>query len=112
MFDLCVFFKCLADDTRLKSLLLITKLNEMCVCDLMIALALDQPKTSRHLAQLRECGILQDERRGKWVFYKLHPALPAWAKEVIVQSAQHNNDYIKPALHTLNTSQSTTKGCC
>lgn len=67
-----IFFKCLADDTRLKSLLLIAKADEACVCDLMEALDLDQPKTSRHLALLRKCGILIDERRGKWVFYKLH----------------------------------------
>jgi ArsR family transcriptional regulator, arsenate/arsenite/antimonite-responsive transcriptional repressor len=62
--DPCTFFKCLADDTRLKSVLLIAKINEACVCDLMEALELDQPKTSRHLAQLRKCGILADERRG------------------------------------------------
>ena len=108
----CTFFKCLADDTRLKTLFLIAKTGEACVCDLMVALELDQPKTSRHLAQLRKCGILQDERRGKWVFYKLHPALPKWANETILNGAQHNNNYFSAALQKLVSSQSSSFSCC
>lgn len=108
----CTFFKCLADDTRLKSLLLIAKTGEACVCDLMQALELDQPKTSRHLAQLRKCEILIDERRGKWVFYKIHPALPTWAHDVIVKAAESNDSYFKAALQKLLASQSSTLSCC
>lgn len=108
----CTFFKCLADDTRLKSLFLIAKTGEACVCDLMEALTLDQPKISRHLAQLRKCGILVDERRGKWVFYKLHPALPAWAHDVIMNATVHNDTYFDNALKKLVTSQSSTLSCC
>jgi len=108
----CSFFKCLADETRLKSLLLIAKTKEACVCDLMEALDLDQPKTSRHLAQLRKCGILLDERRGKWVFYKLHPGLPQWARDIIVNTAEHSQDYFSPALQKLIASQSSADSCC
>jgi ArsR family transcriptional regulator len=110
--DPCTFFKCLADDTRLKSLLLIVTTGEACVCDLMQALELDQPKTSRHLAQLRKCGILIDERRGKWVFYKLSPQLPHWAKDVISNAAQHNPKYFDSALQKLLASQSSSQSCC
>lgn len=112
--DPCKFFKCLADDTRLKSLLLIasSSAGEACVCDLMEALELDQPKISRHLAELRKCYILLDERRGKWVYYKLHPQLPKWAFEVIQQSAQHNPEYFKYALNRLKNCQSSTNSCC
>ena len=111
LLDPCDFFKCLADDTRLKSLLLIAKADEACVCDLMAALKLDQPKISRHLAQLRKCSILLDERRGKWVYYKLHPDLPAWARGVIAQAAEHNSHYFKSALQKLKASQSLIR-CC
>ena len=110
--DPCKFFKCLADNTRLKSLLLIANVSEACVCDLMEALKLDQPKTSRHLAELRKCQILLDERRGKWVYYKLHPDLPQWAFEVIQQTAQHNPEYYKQALNRLETFQSSSNSCC
>ena len=53
------FFKCMSDDTRLKSVLIINQLEEACVCDLMAALELDQPKVSRHLAELCKCNILR-----------------------------------------------------
>ncbi len=79
MIDLAQFFKCLSDDTRLKITLLIHKQGELCVCELMEALKESQPKISRHLAQLRNCGILIDDRRAQWVFYEIHHALPQWA---------------------------------
>ena len=46
-------FKCLADDTRVRTMLLITREGELCVCELTCALNESQPKVSRHLAQLR-----------------------------------------------------------
>jgi ArsR family transcriptional regulator len=109
--DPCEFFKCLADETRLKALLLIAKADEACVCDLMEALKLDQPKISRHLAQLRKYSILLDERRGKWVYYKLHPDLPQWVRGVISEAADHNSNYFKSALKRLNASKSSIR-CC
>jgi ArsR family transcriptional regulator len=108
----CKFYKCLADETRLKSLILIAQVKEACVCDLMTALALDQPKTSRHLAELRQCGILLSERRGKWVYYKLHPELPEWAQQVIATTAEHNDDYFKTALTRLLSCRSVADNCC
>jgi hypothetical protein len=47
------FYKCLADETRLRCLLLIEHEQELCVCELMKAIDEIQPKVSRHLAQLR-----------------------------------------------------------
>lgn len=103
------FFKCLSDETRLKTLLLICEMQELCVCDVVEALQLDQPKISRHLAELRKCGILVDERRGKWVYYQLHPQLPVWAVDIIKSTAKHNTDYINEPLHKLRSSSQT---CC
>jgi ArsR family transcriptional regulator len=102
--DPCKFYKCLADDTRLRSLLLISQVGECCVCHLMEALELEQPKISRHLAELRKCQILLDNRRGKWVYYRLHPNLPQWANEVIVKTAECNNDYFGKALTHIQSS--------
>lgn len=105
------FFKCLSDDTRLSAVLLISKVEEACVCDLMGALDLDQPKTSRHLAELRKCGVLLGERRGKWVYYRLHPELSAWAREVIYQTADQNQAYFSAALKKLEASQAQPSTC-
>lgn len=77
------FFKALSDETRLRCLLLLTKEQELCVCELVEALDVSQPLVSRHLANLRSRGIVDDERRGQWVYYRLHPDLPSWAREVL-----------------------------
>lgn len=89
-----VFFKCLSDETRLKSVLLVSYFAELCVCDLIEALQLSQPKVSRHLAELRKSGVVIDERRGKWVFYRLHPELPEWALLVLKKTLDDNKAYI------------------
>ncbi len=104
MFSPLVFFKCLAEDTRLKSLLLICQKQELCVCDLQVALELSQPKVSRHLAELRKCELLVDERRGKWVYYRLNPALPDWALETLQRTASQNADYLSDCVQRLSTS--------
>ena len=83
MTNLVQFFKCLSDDTRLNATLLIHQEGELCVCELTVALEDSQPKISRHLAQLRTCGLLTDERRGQWVYYRVSAGLPQWALAVL-----------------------------
>ncbi len=87
-----IVFKCLADETRARMTLLIASEGELCVCELTCALDLSQPKISRHLAQLREAGILMDRRQGQWVYYRLNPSLPEWVqmmlKSVVDANAQ------------------------
>ncbi|MBM6550864.1 metalloregulator ArsR/SmtB family transcription factor [Marinomonas ostreistagni] len=95
------FYKCLADDTRLRCLLLIQLEQELCVCELMAAIDESQPKISRHLAQLRSCGLLTDRRQGQWVFYSLNETLPDWAKLVLQLSAAENLDYVAADLSRL-----------
>jgi ArsR family transcriptional regulator len=82
------FFKCLADETRLRCLILLQRRGELCVCELTKALQMSQPKISRHLALLRTCRLLQDRRQGAWVYYRLHPALPDWALAVLTTAAE------------------------
>ena len=89
------FYKCLAEETRLKCLLLIQQEGELCVCELTEALQESQPKVSRHLAQLRACELLLDRRQGQWVFYQLNPALPDWAKRVLSETATGNVIFLK-----------------
>ncbi len=70
MTSLIDFFKTLSDETRLRILvLLFTK--ELCVCELCEILNESQPKVSRHLAKLRDIGLVEDERKGQWIFYHL-----------------------------------------
>jgi ArsR family transcriptional regulator len=88
-------FKCLADDTRARMILLIAREAELCVCELTTALDESQPKISRHLAQLRQCALLEDERRGQWVYYRLHPDLPEWAVDMVNLVMQANRGWLE-----------------
>ena len=75
--------KALADSTRLRLVNLVFKFGELCVCDLVTALDTSQPKISRHLAVLRESGVLESRKAGLWVFYRLNPELPQWATDTL-----------------------------
>ena len=95
------FFKALADETRLTSLLLLQQEGELCVCELMAALQETQPKVSRHLAQLRTSGLLQGRRQGQWVFYRIHPELPAWMGAVLQETLVKNSEFLRRPLQQL-----------
>ena len=78
-----IVFQMLADTTRLRIAVLLQGHGELCVCELTEALSLSQPKISRHLAQMRESGLLKVRRAGRWMYYRINPDLPAWGKTVL-----------------------------
>lgn len=63
-------FKALADPTRVRILHLLRG-GPLCVGDLVSVLRVPQPKASRHLACLKNAGLVEDEKRGLWCFYSL-----------------------------------------
>ncbi len=63
-------FKALSDETRLRVMKLLEE-RELCVCELMQVLNMSQPRISRHLGVLKNAGLVNDRREGKWVFYAL-----------------------------------------
>lgn len=99
--DVVTLMKILADKTRLLCLKQISLRGEVSVSVLCSRLELSQPKVSRHLAQLRHCGILLDRREGQSVYYGLHPALPTWAQKLIQSSVEL---FDEPATHHVRQS--------
>ena len=63
-------FKALSDETRLRILKLLEH-GELCVCDIVGALQMIQPKVSFHLCVLKEAGLIKDRRQGKWIHYRI-----------------------------------------
>jgi ArsR family transcriptional regulator len=78
-------FKALADPARLRLLSFIAAQpsGEACVCYLMKPLGLSQPTVSHHLKILYDAGLLDRERRGTWVFYRIVPERLAVLREVL-----------------------------
>jgi ArsR family transcriptional regulator len=75
-----VFFRALADRTRLR-LLNLMRTDEVCVCFFVEVLKINQPKISRHLAYLRRAGIVGVRREGQWMHYRIvEPADAAAAR--------------------------------
>ena len=62
--------KILSDEIRLKIVSLLAE-NELCVCELMDTLGMSQSRISNHLRILRNTGIIEAKREGKWIFYSL-----------------------------------------
>jgi len=78
-FDLVRLFAALADPTRLR-LLNLMRGREVCVCYFVEILQQSQPKVSRHLAYLRNAGVVSARRDGKWMHYSIQrPDDPAAA---------------------------------
>jgi ArsR family transcriptional regulator len=93
--------KALADETRARIALLAAREGELCVCELVGALGESQPKVSRHLAQLRNSGLLADRRQGQWVYYRLHPDLPDWVHELLTLMLDSNRHWLDPQARRL-----------
>lgn len=79
--DLAVLFAALADRTRLRLLNLMSG-REVCVCYFVEILRQGQPKISRHLAYLRNAGIVAARREGKWMHYRICPPTDAAAASI------------------------------
>jgi ArsR family transcriptional regulator len=69
-------FAALADPARLRLLSLIAaqESGEVCACELVEPIARSQPTVSHHLKVLREAGLVEADKRGSWVWYRIVPA--------------------------------------
>ena len=76
-------FSGLGDPTRLRLLNLLTQAKEICVCELVDALQIPQYNISRHLHVLLKAGIVQDHKRGKWVYYRVAKDLKPYQRTLL-----------------------------
>ncbi len=82
-----LFFRALADRTRLRLLNLIGD-DEVCVCYFVEVLRTNQPKVSRHLAYLRRAGVVATRRDGKWMHYRMVEPADERARRVFADVRQ------------------------
>ena len=72
----------LSDESRRRILVLIDE-HELCVCELVNALGLPQPTVSRHLMVMRDAGIVEQSKEGRFSFYRVSAKLPGWVRQML-----------------------------
>jgi ArsR family transcriptional regulator len=78
--------KALADPTRLTMLASLWKADApICVCDFTAGLGLTQPTISHHMAKLKAAGLVESEKRGIWVYYRLRTRLAPATRRLLGQ---------------------------
>lgn len=70
MESLANIYHALSEVTRLRILKLLEH-GELCVCDLVAALDMSQPKISFHVAALKSAGLISDRKEGRWIHYSI-----------------------------------------
>jgi ArsR family transcriptional regulator, arsenate/arsenite/antimonite-responsive transcriptional repressor len=78
--------RALADPTRLTMIASLWKAEApICICDFTAGLGLSQPTISHHMAKLKEAGLVESEKRGIWIYYRLRTGLPPSTRQLISQ---------------------------
>lgn len=70
MKEMLDIFKALSDETRLRIMKLLEG-GELCVCDIVSAFDMVQPRISFHLRSLKKAGLVKDRKQGKWMHYSI-----------------------------------------
>lgn len=97
--ELAVLLKAVADPVRLRLLSMIGSHagGEACVCDLTDAFDLTAPTISHHLKVLRTAGLIDGERRGTWIYYRIVPETMNRLGALFTQPAEPASDTDGPA---------------
>lgn len=76
--------KALADPTRLTMVASLWRANApICICDFTAGLELSQPTLSFHMSKLKEAGLVESEKRGIWMFYRLARGLDPAVRQLL-----------------------------
>ncbi|MDH4196169.1 MAG: metalloregulator ArsR/SmtB family transcription factor [Candidatus Aminicenantes bacterium] len=78
-------FKALSDPSRLRIVRLLLR-REICVCEIMFILGMEQTRVSHHMRVLREADLAEDVRDGRWIIYRI-PAATRGLVENLLQGA-------------------------
>ncbi|HKW60056.1 MAG TPA: metalloregulator ArsR/SmtB family transcription factor [Candidatus Dormibacteraeota bacterium] len=78
--------KALAEPTRLTMVAALWKSAQpVCICDFTNDLDLTQPTISHHMARLRDAGLVESEKRGIWIYYRLRRDLAPQTRKLLAQ---------------------------
>ncbi|MFB0566666.1 MAG: ArsR/SmtB family transcription factor [Candidatus Aminicenantaceae bacterium] len=96
-------FKALSDPTRLRILMLLLK-RDLCVCELIFILNMEQSRISHQLRFLKFVGLVEDNREGRWIIYSIPKKIRNILETILFKSfgkELKNNREIKQDLKNL-----------
>ncbi len=91
-------FKALSDETRLRIYLLLLQV-ELCVCELVNILNMEQSRISHSVRILKEAGLVVNRREGKWIIYAVNPEME---NNKIIQSLKNGLKLSEQDLKNIN----------
>jgi ArsR family transcriptional regulator len=98
MKDALKIFKGLADPTRLRIVSLLLR-RDLCVCELMFILKMEQSRISHQLRILRDADLVEDKREGKWMTYrvsdKARPNLELLLNQLLKEQLRESEEAIR-----------------
>ncbi len=84
--DRATLMKAMGDPNRLKILASLWKADApICICDFTAGLGLSQPTVSHHMAKLKDAGLVDSEKKGVWIHYRLRDKLPTSTRNLLSQ---------------------------
>ncbi len=92
--------KALAEESRLRIINLLYE-RELCVCDIEAVLKISQTNVSRHLACLKNAGLITASKQAQWVHYALLKSEAAGYIDVLVYSVLRKDKLYKADLANL-----------
>ena len=121
MQDILKIFKALSEETRLRIMKLLEE-GELCVCDLVAALDMVQPKVSFHLNVLKSAGFVKDRKESRWSHYRLDESdffkrslilsvLERIEPEAVAEDKRRLKDFLQSKTTEMET-MSSRKGKC
>lgn len=82
-------FKALSDPTRLRILMLLLN-GELCVCELVFILKMEQSRISHQLRILRDADLVEDIREGKWTNYRIPDKTKIYLRAILDKTLKDN----------------------
>ena len=94
MQDFLSITKALSDENRVRVLMALN-IGELCVCQIIELLNLAPSTVSKHMSILKQARLVEGEKNGKWVYYRLASSAPKateWAKKHLVAETTIKRD--------------------
>lgn len=88
MLEILNMTKALSDENRVRALMMLTN-GELCVCQIIEMLGLAPSTVSKHMSILRQAGLVQTRKEGRWIYYRLADRETQSANEIITWLKKH-----------------------